>query len=81
MEVLSEIKIGPNPTKGTLLIFNTGKIFGIAKIFDLSGKILLEKSLTKEMSFELGTFTPGVYLIIIYDKDENILVSQKVIKE
>jgi len=77
----SQITLGPNPTKGSFRISNPDQATGIARIYDLNGKLLLEKSLAAETSFELGTFASGIYLVKISNKDQKVMMSQKVIKE
>jgi aminopeptidase N len=77
----SEIKIGPNPTKGTVLISNLGEAKGIIRIFDLSGKQLIEKTLLTDASIDLGSFASGIYLIKIYDEKKEERISQKLIKD
>ena len=75
------IKIGPNPTSGTLLISNPAQATGIAKIFDANGKLLFVKPLSTEVTFELGNYASGLYLVKIYDKDSTEQFSQKVIRQ
>jgi aminopeptidase N len=77
----SEIKIGPNPTKGTVLISNLGEAKGTIRIFDLSGKQLIEKTLLTDASIDLGSFASGIYLIKIYDEKKEERISQKLIKD
>jgi aminopeptidase N len=80
-ELFNEVKIGPNPTKGNLLISNPLNASGSAKIFDLSGKLLAEKVLVKETIFDLASFSSGIYLVKITDAKGEEKYSQKVIRE
>ncbi|PBQ32388.1 hypothetical protein CNR22_11610 [Sphingobacteriaceae bacterium] len=80
-ELFAKLKVGPNPTKGTLLISNEGQVNGTAKVFSVEGKLLAEKSLTTETTFELSSYSSGIYLLKIYDSAKNEKFSQKIIKE
>jgi len=80
-ELFNEIKIGPNPTKGNLIITNPLNAGGTAKIFGLNGQLLLEKSLSKEFTIELSNYASGIYLVKIYDENKTERFSQKIIKQ
>lgn len=77
----SVITIGPNPTKGTLLI-NTGEnTSGRISVLDLAGKTLIEKPLAQSVMIDIGNFSPAVYIVKIYNADGKEVRSQKIIKE
>jgi len=80
-EKYEELKIGPNPTKGPLVITNPLNAGGSIKVFDLNGKFLFEKTLVKENTVELSNYAAGVYLVKIYDAENKERLSQKVIRE
>lgn len=79
----STIKIGPNPTKGVLTITNEQLIEGKAQLFDVNGKLLLEKNLEAKINFDLTNYSNGIYFIKLFDQNgnENENFSQKIIKE
>lgn len=80
-ELFAEIKIGPNPTKGSLLITNPNYASGTAMLFDLGGRLLLEKQLSTETNFDLKNYASGIYLLKIYDTGNTMRLMQKVIRE
>jgi hypothetical protein len=51
---------------------------GWVKIFDLNGSLIYDESLNSEM--HLYDLPPGMFLIIIFDKNGNILVKNKFIR-
>lgn len=77
----SEIKIGPNPTKGIVMISNLGEAKGAIRIFDLGGKQLMEKTLLTDTSIDLGSFASGIYVVKIYDQKNEERISHKLVKE
>jgi len=77
--VLANIQVGPNPTKNIVSISNV-KVEGLVQLFDLTGKKLLEKTLTNEMSIDLTPYNQGVYLLKIQDKN-GIEHTQKIVRQ
>lgn len=52
----------PNPASNTIRIFQTNTTFSMLQIFDVSGKLLVEKKLTEnEEILDVSTFSNGVY--------------------
>lgn len=79
--LFSEIKIGPNPTKGMFTISNDKNLEGKTEIFDMTGKKLMEKKLSSEIIFDLNNCANGIYILKISDVNGNEKYSQKIIKE
>ena len=53
---------------------------------DMYGKILLNEKIShqsgnKNYDFDISQFSTGVYMVIVFDKNQNVLFSQKVMKE
>jgi pimeloyl-ACP methyl ester carboxylesterase len=64
LAVQDQISIYPNPTDGRISISGPTDISGYhLKVFDVTGKILLDQSLSSEIN--LGHLQPGIYLIRI----------------
>jgi len=63
------LKIYPNPAK-TWLTVETGKPLSI-RICSLSGVVLFEQDITGTSMLNVEKFTPGVYVIIIRDRENN----------
>lgn len=65
-DVYDAIKVYPNPTSSTVNIQSSDANITQAKIFDASGKILQDKEiLNGNVAFDLSTYTPGNYFIIL----------------
>ncbi len=75
------IRVSPNPGKGIFSITTKGAAVYRAKIFDLSGKLVLEKNIEKEQFVDLSHYAPGVYVIKCFDENAKENFSQKIIKE
>jgi hypothetical protein len=80
-EQFSQIKLGPNPSKGTFVITNPSGINGTVKAYDLNGKLLLQKDLLPETSIDLNNYASGIYVVKIFNASEKEMLTQKVIKE
>lgn len=72
----SEIKIYPNPTTGLIKI-ETDQNFSTIKIFDVAGRLLLDRNFTNEI--EIGAFVSGIYFLELGGKDG--IYRKKIIKE
>ena len=79
--LFSSIKIGPNPTKGIFTLSNEQNLEGKAEVFDLSGKKIMEKKLSSEVTFDLSNYANSIYILKISDLNGNEKYSQKIIKE
>ena len=71
----SHISIYPNPTDGIITI-NSIESIGQVKLFDYSGRIILE---TNDKTIDLSTLDNGIYFIEINRKNEKMI--QKVVKQ
>ncbi len=70
----------PIPAKDVLHITSTTDVeFASAKIFDLTGRIVLETSLTNEMNINVQSLTSGSYILLLNDESGKAY-SQKFIK-
>ncbi|MBA3681565.1 MAG: T9SS type A sorting domain-containing protein [Bacteroidetes bacterium] len=79
--LFSLVKIGPNPTKGIFTINNEQDADGKAEVFDMSGKKLLDKKLSKQIIFDLSNYSNSIYILKISDLNGTEKYSQKIIKE
>ncbi len=66
------ILIFPNPTQDYISIELKNSIDAVAKILDMNGKIITEKSFSKEIQLDLKNHSNGNYLLII-ESDGTIL--------
>ncbi|MEO6303649.1 MAG: M1 family aminopeptidase, partial [Bacteroidia bacterium] len=79
--VFSNIKIGPNPTKGIFTISSDQNKEGTIKVMDVNGKLLFEKQLLTETTLDIGHYANGIYIVKIVDVNGNEKYSQKIIKQ
>ena len=79
--MFGEIKVGPNPTKGTVIITNPSQANGTAKVFDLKGQLLLEKTLTGETLLDLGGYAKGIYVVKIYNTNNEEQMLYKILNQ
>ena len=66
------ILIFPNPTQDYISIELKNSVDAVAKILDMNGKIITEKSFSKEIQLDLKSQSNGNYLLII-ESDGTIL--------
>ncbi|MFN5630282.1 MAG: M1 family aminopeptidase [Bacteroidota bacterium] len=57
------IKLSPNPVKSGDAITFSENISAIVLVKDISGKVVLEKSLVNENKFQLNNFVSGIYFL------------------
>jgi len=77
----NNIKMFPNPTKNTLNFQATEKLNSII-ITDMQGRIIIEKSFNDyNTSIDLSNIEKGIYFANIYDTNNKLRKTEKVIKE
>jgi hypothetical protein len=77
----SGIKISPNPTSGSFSLLNPTRAEGLAQVYTLNGKLVLDKKLDAKTDFDLGHYPGGIYIIKIYDTNGDEQFVQKIIKQ
>ena len=79
-ELLSNIRIYPNPTNGILKFDFAGEHVQTIKILDLTGKIILEKAnVNQTETIDLSNLVNGLYVVLFQADKES--VSIKIIKQ
>ena len=74
-KTLDFLNVYPNPTSS---IINIDYEFSIAKVFDLTGRKVLESRLK---TIDLSELPNSIYLLSLYDNSNNVLGTSKVIKK
>ena len=78
-----EIKAYPNPTVDLLTLSINNAIVNnqIVKVYDLNGKVILQKELIQnETQIDFSQFNAGVYLFNVFDKNHTLIKAFKIIK-
>jgi len=76
-----EFSVFPNPTKNTLNIQSNERLKNII-ITDMQGRIIIEKSFNDyNTSIDLSNIEKGIYFANIYDTNNKLRKTEKVIKE
>ena len=70
----------PNPTKNTIN-FQSNITLKNVIITDLQGRIILKKSINDNLSINVSNIKNGVYFINLYDKNNTLIKTKKIIKE
>jgi aminopeptidase N len=76
-----EISIGPNPCNAQLQIISPIYVGGLVQVFDLRGNCILQDHLQAETNLDLSKHTKGIYLVKIYNTENEEIYSQKIIKQ
>jgi hypothetical protein len=70
----NNIKVFPNPTSGTIKIqFDSHEQIPI-QIYNTSGQLIINKSISDSEIIELSSFGKGLYILKIQDKTKKIIV-------
>jgi aminopeptidase N len=77
-----QYRIGPNPTKESIEIFNDGKLTG-AKVFlyNIEGKLLIQSILEKKTIINLSNLKPNIYIVKILDIKGQEKHTRQIVKE
>ncbi|WP_375235008.1 T9SS type A sorting domain-containing protein [Winogradskyella sp.] len=78
-----EIKAYPNPTVDLLTLSINNAIVNnqIVKVYDLNGKVILQKEIIQnETQIDFSQFNAGVYLFNVFDKNHTLIKAFKIIK-
>lgn len=77
----ARIKIYPNPAGRNLQIENySGENFSV-KVIDINGRTMIERQFNeKRMNMKLD-FAPGIYNALIINKNEQVIFTQKIIRQ
>jgi len=73
----ANVRVYPNPASNTLFIDADVKVK--ATLSGIDGKVIMEQANAKELN--ISTFTPGIYMLVLYDDEGKTILTQKVIKE
>jgi hypothetical protein len=79
LPILKNVAIFPNPTSDILVVQLEDSSVSTGRVFNLSGKLILEKTFQTEGIFNIEKLLPGAYLLEI--ENENGRAIEKVIVE
>ena len=77
----TQIFIGPNPSSGIINITKNNEDVLFAEVFDINGNLILQSNFQKQLKIDLTNYVNGVYLINVLEKDKQLKLSQKIIKQ
>ena len=67
---VENINVFPNPTNGNVYVCTESQPVHEVQIFDLSGRMLIQKSVAeKEFSIDLSNYTTGTYILRLFTTD------------
>jgi hypothetical protein len=76
-----EIKVYPNPTSQSLYVTHPEYNSFLIQITDINGKQIYVGTIEKEMPLDVSSYSPGLYLFIIQNKESNKKNTYKIIKK
>jgi len=76
-----QIKVYPNPTSQMLYVSHPKQNTFSIQIVDLNGKLLYSGSITKEQPLDVSSYSQGIYLITVEDKETSKKNTYKIIKK
>ena len=76
-----QIKVYPNPTSQMLYVSYPKQNSFTIQIVDLNGKQVYAGSITKDQPLDVSSYSQGIYLITVEDKETNKKNTYKIIKK
>jgi hypothetical protein len=76
-----EIKVYPNPTSQLLYVSHPDLTSFQIQIVDMNGKQIYAGTIEKEVPLDVSSYTQGMYLITIENKESNKKNTYKIIKK
>lgn len=81
-ETVSKFNLFPNPTTDSFSISGLAEEKLNVNIYDISGKLILEKNnYTVDSSISLKEYANGVYIVKVTDSNNKILLTEKLVKK
>ena len=76
-----EIKVYPNPTSQSLYVSHPEYNSFLIQITDINGKQIYTGTIEKELPLDVSSYTQGMYLVTIENKETNKKNTYKIIKK
>lgn len=76
-----QIKVYPNPTSQSLYVSHPELNSFVIQITDLNGKQIYAGTIEKEVPLDVSSYTQGMYLITVENKESNKKNTYKIIKK
>jgi hypothetical protein len=76
-----EIKVYPNPTSQSLYVSHPEYISFLIQITDINGKQIYTGTIEKEVPLDVSSYTQGMYLVTVENKETNKKNTYKIIKK
>lgn len=76
---LEGVSVYPNPTNGVVNISNSNGTENEIRVYDVTGKVVITKTVSTATSFDLSQFGAGVYVVKV-SNDNGQLVERVVVK-
>ncbi len=76
-----QLKVYPNPTTHSVYVSHPKTNSFSIQINDVNGKQMYNGTIEKEVPLDISTYTQGIYLITIENKESNQINTYKIIKE
>jgi hypothetical protein len=64
-----DVKVFPNPATDNVFINVQGNLPSTVQLFDITGKLLVAQTFTKEMEFPISQFKNGLYIVRVFNED------------
>lgn len=79
-ENMSNLKLYPNPTNGILNIENKEVLDLSYEVYNILGQLILSEKLNNKQVIDLSAHNAGIYMVKMYDFNQNVTQTFKVIK-
>ncbi|MBK9193064.1 MAG: T9SS type A sorting domain-containing protein [Crocinitomicaceae bacterium] len=78
----SGFSIYPNPSKDFICVMNSKNLTGTIQIQDMTGRIIYTNTIiSSQLQISLSEFADGAYVVIITDENQNLVKTEKLIKQ
>lgn len=77
----ADVKVYPNPNNGIFTLSADGNVYRRTELYDLQGRMIYQTALEQkeEHQLEIGRLAPGQYLLRLFNAQNGMVVTEKIV--